>query len=116
MCLYKVPAHAGLISNERADQLVKEAAVEDCIAREVKTKSLPPVNWRWVEEGDGYVGREVCTVSAETPMHSMYWPTFLATEASPSAEAAAVPGDTGQRWHLSDLSKSLKRHMHALYR
>jgi hypothetical protein len=19
--------------------------------------SLPPVNWRWVEEGDGYVGR-----------------------------------------------------------
>jgi hypothetical protein len=22
-----------------------------------KQKSLPPVNWRWVEEGDGYVGR-----------------------------------------------------------
>jgi hypothetical protein len=22
-----------------------------------KNKSLPPVNWRWVEEGDGYVGR-----------------------------------------------------------
>jgi hypothetical protein len=22
-----------------------------------KTNSLPPVNWRWVEEGDGYVGR-----------------------------------------------------------
>jgi hypothetical protein len=23
----------------------------------VKKNSLPPVNWRWVEEGDGYVGR-----------------------------------------------------------
>jgi hypothetical protein len=22
-----------------------------------KKNSLPPVNWRWVEEGDGYVGR-----------------------------------------------------------
>jgi hypothetical protein len=22
-----------------------------------KQNSLPPVNWRWVEEGDGYVGR-----------------------------------------------------------
>ncbi len=29
---------------------------------------------------------------------------------------AAAPGVTGQRWHLSDLNKSLKRHMHVLYR
>ncbi len=92
ICLYKVPAHAGLIGNERANQLAKEASAEVCSAR------------------------VVCTVSADTPMHSMYWPTFLATEESPSAEAAAVPGATGQRWHLSDLNKSLKRHMHVPYR
>jgi ribonuclease HI len=90
--LYKVPAHAGLIGNERADQLAKEAAAEDCKAR------------------------EMCTVSADTPMHSMYWPTSLATEDSPDAEAPAVPGPHGQRWHLSDLGKSLKGHMHALHR
>jgi hypothetical protein len=23
----------------------------------IKKNSLPPVNWRWIEEGDGYVGR-----------------------------------------------------------
>jgi hypothetical protein len=27
------------------------------ISETAKNKSLPPVNWRWVEEGDGYVGR-----------------------------------------------------------
>jgi hypothetical protein len=26
------------------------------IVRRLKKNSLPPVNWRWVEEGDGYVG------------------------------------------------------------
>ncbi len=29
-----------------------------------KKTSLPPVNWRWVEEGDGYVGRIQRTVPA----------------------------------------------------
>ncbi len=40
---------------------------------------------------------------------------YCGSEESPGAEAAAVPGATGQRWHLSDLNKSLKKHMHALY-
>jgi hypothetical protein len=36
------------------------APCQGCAAKVVsgaKTNSLPPVNWRWVEEGDGYVGR-----------------------------------------------------------
>jgi hypothetical protein len=28
-----------------------------CCQRQAKQNSLPPVNWRWVEKGDGYVGR-----------------------------------------------------------
>jgi hypothetical protein len=48
---------------ELLDDLQLKAADEvllcDCSERrgEEEKNSLPPVNWRWVEEGDGYVGR-----------------------------------------------------------
>jgi hypothetical protein len=33
-----------------------KAWIDQC-SGEQQNNSLPPVNWRWVEEGDGYVGR-----------------------------------------------------------
>jgi hypothetical protein len=39
-------------------QRVKRYLLKCAIVVQYKKKnSLPPVNWRWVEEGDGYVGR-----------------------------------------------------------
>lgn len=118
--MYKVPAHTGLIGNEKADQLAKAAACDEC------------------------EDRDTCAITADTPMHSMYWPTYMAAEPSSDGEhehagttppdhddATAGDGSDGDaplhcpamprsapqhRWHVADLKSTLKRRMHALYR
>jgi hypothetical protein len=41
----------------RAQKKTEENSLHYITLHYKKTNSLPPVNWRWVEEGDGYVGR-----------------------------------------------------------
>ncbi len=57
--------------------------------RKLKKNSLPPVNWRWVEEGDGYVGR------LQPPGQRKL---MAACGAQDGRCVLAVPLDAGQPW------------------